>query len=68
MSTVVHQSKQAFPDPADDPFHDPLLRGIGAAFIVLAVVVLALTALIIWGVQYHTPSWNANSFPAPIVH
>jgi len=68
MSTVVEQPKQTLPDPTGDPFHDPLLKGVGAAFIVLALVVLALTGLMIWGVQYHTPPWSANSFPPPIVH
>ena len=68
MSTMVHRSKETFPDPTDDPFHDPLLKGIGAAFVALALIVLVLTGLMIWGVQYRTPSWNANSFPPPIVH
>jgi hypothetical protein len=68
MATVVHQPKQTSPNLTDDPFHDPLLKGVGVAFIVLALVVLALTGLLIWGVQYGTPPWSANSFPPPIVH
>jgi hypothetical protein len=39
-------------------------------FVVYAVVVLALTGLFYWGwgTMYDAPSWNAHSFPAPIVH
>ena len=52
----------------DDPFHDPVLLGIGIAFVVVAIVTLALSGLFYWGTVYHAPSWSANSFPLPIVH
>jgi hypothetical protein len=52
----------------DDPFHDPVIIGIGIAFIVVAVLILMFTGLFIWGVQYHAPGWNVHSFPPPIVH
>ena len=52
----------------DDPFHDPLLLGIGIVFIVVALVILAMTGLFYWGSVYHAPSWGANSFPPPVVH
>ena len=52
----------------DDPFHDPLLLGIGIVFVLVAIVILALSGLFYWGTAYHAPSWGANSFPPPIVH
>jgi hypothetical protein len=71
MSTLV--TSRAVPtlaarDPADDPFHDPLLIGIGVMFIVVTVVILALGGLYYWGALYGSPSWSANSFPPPIPH
>ena len=56
------------PDGADDPFHDPIVIGIGIAFIVLAIVVLALTGLFTWGNLYGEPSWSAHAFPPAIAH
>ncbi|OFW13444.1 MAG: hypothetical protein A3F70_11190 [Acidobacteria bacterium RIFCSPLOWO2_12_FULL_67_14] len=52
----------------DDPFHDPVLLGIGLAFVLMIVAILALTGLFYWGVQHHLPAWSANSFPPPVVH
>ena len=52
----------------DDPFHDPLLIGIGIMFVVYAVVVLALLGLFYWGTLYDAPSWSVHSFPPPLVH
>ncbi len=52
----------------DDPFHDPLMGGIGLAFLLVGVAILLLIGLIHWGVQYRTPPWNANGYPPPIVH
>lgn len=52
----------------DDPFHDPLLIGIGIMFVVYAVVVLTLLGLFYWGTLYDAPSWSVHSFPPPIVH
>jgi hypothetical protein len=53
---------------ADDPFHDPVIIGIGIAFIVVAVLILTFTGLFIWGVEYQVPGWNVHSFPPPLVH
>jgi hypothetical protein len=53
---------------ADDPFHDPLMLGIGIAFVVVAIGILTMTCLFMWGSMYHMPSWGAGSFPPPIVH
>lgn len=52
----------------DDPFHDPWLIGIGIVFILVALVILAMTGLFYWGTVYHAPPWGANSFPPPVVH
>lgn len=70
MATVVTKPGTPMPESigTDDPFHDPLLLGIGIAFFILAVVILALTGLIHWGVEYQAPPWNANSFPPPVPH
>jgi hypothetical protein len=66
-TTLTHHAQQAMA-AADDPFHDPLLGGIAAAFLVLALVIVMLTGLVIWGVEYRTPAWNSNSYPAPVAH
>jgi hypothetical protein len=52
----------------DNPFHDPLMIGIGIVFVIVALSILALTGLFYWGTVYHMPSWGSNSFPPPIVH
>ena len=44
----------------DDPFHDPVLLGIGIAFVLVAIVTLALSGLFYWGTVYRAPPWNAN--------
>lgn len=69
MATALRQEDATPPQTGmDDPFHDPLMVGIGIVVFLLAVVILALTGLIHWGVEYHMPPWNANSFPPPVVH
>jgi hypothetical protein len=45
-----------------------VLLGIGIAYGLVTLVVLALTGLLVWGVQYGVPPWNAHSFPPPLVH
>jgi hypothetical protein len=52
----------------DDPFHDPLLIGIGVAFVVVGLLILVLTGLFTWGNLYGAPSWNSHAFPPPIAH
>jgi hypothetical protein len=66
-TTLIHEPQQTI-ERADDPFHDPLLGAIAVVFIVLALVIVMLTGLIIWGVEYGTPAWNSNSYPPPVVH
>jgi hypothetical protein len=70
MATTLIDPRSRQPDTAgtDDPFHDPVLGGIGIAFLLVAVALLLLTGLIHWGVEYQTPPWSANSYPPPIVH
>lgn len=53
---------------ADDPFHDPLMIGVGIVFFLVALFILALTGLLYWGVEHHLPAWSTHSFPPPVVH
>jgi hypothetical protein len=66
-TTLIDEPRQTI-ERADDPFHDPLPGVIAAAFIVLAPVIVMLTGLIMWGVEYRTPAWNSNSYPPPVVY
>jgi thiosulfate reductase cytochrome b subunit len=69
MSTMtIRHTKDIASGMTDDPFHDPALGGVAFAFVILGLVILVLTGLLIWGVEYRTPSWNANSYPPPIAH
>lgn len=52
----------------DDPFHDPLMIGIGIVALVVTILIFALTGLMHWGVSYHSPSWSSHSVPAAVVH
>ena len=67
-SALVQARKHAAPDAADDPFHDLGMAGVAAAFVVLGLVILVLTGVVIWGVQYRSPGWNAHSYPPPVVY
>jgi hypothetical protein len=69
MNTVItHHADSPAPTDTDDPFHDPLLIGIGVVFVVMAIVILALIGLFTWGNLYGAPSWNSHAFPPAIVH
>jgi hypothetical protein len=52
----------------DDPFHDPVLRWIGVAFVLLIVAIVLLTGLVQWGVEYQSPAWNSHAYPPAIAH
>jgi len=60
------------PPPAagtdEDPFHDPLLRGIGIVFVLMFVAIVLLTGLVHWGVEYQNPPWNSHAYPPAITH
>ena len=76
LSSAAHELREKFAhsviDPPtgidDDPFHDPVLRWIGAAFILMLLVIVLLTGLVHWGVEYQSPSWNSHAYPAAIAH
>ena len=69
MNTVItHHADSPVTSGVDDPFHDPVLIGIGIAFVVMAIVILALTVLFTWGNLYGAPSWNSHAFPPAVVH
>lgn len=67
MATALINDRQGATS-ADDPFHDPGMGVVAATFLVIGLVILVLTGVVIWGVQYRSPGWNAHSYPAPIVH
>lgn len=69
MATTLADQRPAIDTGStDDPFHDPVLLGIGIAFVLVLIAILVFTGLFYWGVQHDLPPWNANSYPAPIVH
>lgn len=70
MSTVIvhHPDQPAASSGADDPFHDPVVIGIGITFIVVAIVILALTGLFVWGNLYDAPSWSSYAYPPAVAH
>lgn len=68
MPTVIRNVRHIPSGTNEDPFHDPLMIGIGLVFAVMAVLIVLLTGLIHWGVEYQSPPWNANSYPPPVVH
>ncbi|MBI3047614.1 MAG: hypothetical protein HYY76_04820 [Acidobacteria bacterium] len=70
MATPLTEAGHIPPETTDneDPFHDPLMLAVAIAFVVVALVIVVLTGMIHWGVEYGTPPWNANSYPPPIVH
>ena len=44
------------------------LIGIGVTFVVVGIVILALTILFTWGNLYGAPSWNSHAFPPAVAH
>jgi hypothetical protein len=69
VNTVLTTPALSSPTPdADDPFHDPVVIGIGIAFVVVAIVILALTGLFIWGTLYDAPSWSSHAYPPAVAH
>lgn len=67
-TTLIDKNEHAAVGASDDPFHEPAMAGVAAAFVVLGLVILVLTGVVIWGVQYRSPGWNAHSYPPPVVH
>jgi hypothetical protein len=56
------------PIGTEDPFHDPVLMWIGLAFVLMLIVIVVLTGVVHWGVEYQSPSWNSHAYPPAIVH
>jgi hypothetical protein len=67
-TVITHNAVSPATSGADDPFHDPVVIGIGIAFVVVAIVILALTGLFTWGNLYGSPSWSSHAFPPAVVH
>jgi hypothetical protein len=69
-ATAAHRtgSELVGPDTGNDPFHDPMMLGIGITVVVVTLVILAMGGLYYWGVLYGTPSWSTHSFPPPVVY
>ena len=55
-TVLTHAADQSAPSGVDDPFHDPVVIGIGIAFVVMAIAILVLTGLFTWGNLYGSPS------------
>jgi hypothetical protein len=67
-TVITHRGVTAGTPGTDDPFHDPIVIGIGVAFIVVALLILVMTGLFTWGNLYGAPSWNSHAFPPAIAH
>jgi len=69
-ATAAHSTRSEYVahDTGNDPFHDPVVLGIGITFVIVTLVILAMGGLYYWGVLYGTPSWSNHSFPAPVVY
>jgi len=67
-TVLTDAADQPVPADADDPFHDPVMAGIGIAFVVVAIAILALTGLFTWGNLYGSPSWSSHAFPPAVVY
>lgn len=67
-NVITHGAASPITSGVEDPFHDPVVIGIGIAFVVVAIVILALTGLFMWGNLYGAPSWNSHAFPPAVVH
>jgi len=67
-TVLTNAADQPAPSDADDPFHDPVMAGIGIAFVVVAIAILALTGLFTWGNLYGSPSWSSHAFPPAVVY
>jgi hypothetical protein len=55
-------------DTDNDPFHDPLILGIGIAIVAITLMMLATGGVYYWGTLYGAPSWGASSFPPPVAY
>jgi len=67
-SVIMHDAVSPVTSDNDDPFHDPVMAGIGIAFVVVAIAILALTGLFTWGNLYGSPSWSSHAFPPAVVY
>ena len=65
---IAHHADPPATSGFDDPFHDPVIIGIAITFVMVGIVILALTALFTWGNLYGAPSWNSHAFPPAIAH
>lgn len=69
MGTVLlHQEAPPVTAGNEDPFHDPIVIGIGITFVIVALVILALTGLFTWGNLYGAPPWDSHAFPPAVAH
>ena len=69
MKTMLtHAANHPPSSGVDDPFHDPVVIGIGIAFVILAITILVLTGVFTWGNLSGAPSWNSHAFPPAVAH
>ena len=67
-TAIAHEAVQAVTTPEDDPFHDPVVIGIGVALVVVPLVIVALTGLFPWGTLDGSLSWSSHAFLPAVVH
>jgi hypothetical protein len=67
-ATYGPRHELADPDIDNDPFHDPVVLGIGVAVTVITMVIVALGGIYYWGSLYDIPSWGNHSYPPPAIY
>ena len=67
-TAVAHETVHAGTAPEDDPFHDPVVIGIGVTLVVVPLVIVAATGLCTWGTLDGSPLWGSHAFLSAVVH
>ncbi len=68
MATYNPDRVHASQDSGNDPFHDPVIVGIGITVVVVTLVMLAMGGVYYWGELYGAPSRSANSYSPAVIY